>query len=55
MAGLVRRQANRGDLGARSVRPRLLFGGEGPAHFDEIVVAMYWLESVYYGRACDDL
>jgi uncharacterized cupin superfamily protein len=27
------------------LRSRIRFGGEGPAHFDEIGVAMYWLES----------
>ena len=27
------------------LRSRLRFGGEGPAHFDEVGIAMYWLES----------
>jgi uncharacterized cupin superfamily protein len=27
------------------LRSRLRFGGEGPAHFDEVGVAMYWLEA----------
>jgi uncharacterized cupin superfamily protein len=38
------------------LRSRLRFGGEGPAHFDEVGVAMYWLEpgqamSLYHHEA----